>query len=153
MNIRSRDKQVFTQPRVLTADVACAKDEFVKIGSITCPAGQIWGIGYANNLGQQDSLGRAFFKPIDTVAAAMVGSLRVFRVDANDLPQDLVFEGHTSELTATVADRSTWRVLEDKNKQIKEDSKYDFYFQNDNAVVTLDVSASTMFIDGMRYMI
>ena len=51
MNIRSRDKQVFTQPRVLAADVSCVLNENTKIGSITCPAGQVWGIGYGANLG------------------------------------------------------------------------------------------------------
>ena len=100
-----------------------------------------------------DSLGRIYFAPVNAAAAAMKGSLRVYRVDANDIPLDLVFEGHTSELTSTVADRTTWRVLEDKNKQVKEDSKFVFYFKNDEATATLDVSASTLYVDGMRYML
>lgn len=151
---KSSNKHVYTPQDFNFADVLCPVGEFKEIGRFTCTVGQVMGMGYGANLGQQNSLGRIYFDPKITGAVAVEGEIRIMRYDSNDMPTGLVFAGHTSELRATLADRTTWRVFEDKNRQIKEDSQYRIFFKNmETADKTLTKADSKFYIDGMRYML
>jgi len=153
MKFRNQDKQTYTHTRVIKADVTLKDGDFVEIGREVCPAGQVWDMGYGANLGQQDSLGRMYFAPQIADGSAIEGELRIMRVDANNIPTGLVFSGHTSELTATVNDRTTQRVYDVKNMAIKENSQYVYYFKNDmGADKLMDKAKTKFYADGMRYM-
>lgn len=139
-------KHTILKQAVLKTSVSCPQNEYVRIGERKVLAGELLALGFSINSGQDSSLGRAYFDP-QAGAVDMNGTLRIYIHDASDIPKVQVFEGHTSELRANIADRRTWRVLEQRSEWVKENSRLVFFFKNDDATATMTAADSTLYFD------
>lgn len=148
----AENKHVFTKNIMLASQPTLSISRFTEIARRTIQAGELIAIGNSVDAGQNDSTGRIFAKLMDTTATPveMQGTVRIWVHDASDQPIYKVFEGHTSELSATQANRITWRVLPQGTVWAKENSSFVVSFKPDSVAGTtsiLDPADCIMFID------
>jgi hypothetical protein len=139
----------------VAADVLLVKDTWTQVGYISGKAGIGYVIGAGSLRGQSNAEGRLYAELIDTAAAQVNGEIKFELEDAAGVRQQVLFEGDIVALKTSATDRGQMRPFPMQPNTARpvpavQDQKIIMSIKCDDAAKTLDLSASTLIMDGTR---
>lgn len=149
----------FTEREVCSkGDVSLTAGVFTLIGEYIVKADEYIGIGRGSTSSQDDAIGRAFAKFVDSDAAAFTnGKLRIMLVSSQDMPigsKPVFLDVDLVALTTGENIPADRYVLPFDGTMLTKDKKIQFLIYNaGSAAVTLDASACKVLFDMSRALI
>ncbi len=133
------------------ADVVLTQLQWTKFGEYVCTAGEVVGVGRGKLTSMIDSIGRMFVNFNSAADTPITGlKMRIVYETAQDQPITVIGEYDVDILSLQANNRSAWYPFPDVGMGVSEDKKICIYVWTASAGVTIDVSESTMYIDGTR---
>jgi hypothetical protein len=136
------------------ATKAVSSSAYTKLGQWVVPAQNSYGMGYAEQSGQQNARGRLFIDIKDNAVAPGVnvdGMLRIMAIDANDAPigpnGGVIGEFRTETLRSGANDRTLQLPFPEHGLFLTEDNKFIFEFKADAGAPTIGQANSKALID------
>lgn len=134
---------------VLSADKVLAAGVFNELGVWGVPAQNLYGMGYAEQSGQQNARGRIGLDLKDNQAApaAIEGVFRIVAVDANDVPVGpnggVIAEFRTEDIR-TIGTRGDMIAFPEHGLFLSEDNKFKFLFKPDAAATVVKANSKAL---------
>lgn len=133
------------------ADVALTQLQWTKFGEYVCNAGEVVGVGRGKLTSMTDSIGRMYVRLCSAQNTPIRGlKMRIVYETAQDQPITVIGEYDVDILALQATNRADWYPFPDVNMGVSEDKKICIYIWTAGANNTVDVSESTMYIDGTR---
>jgi hypothetical protein len=131
------------------ASVACTAGQFNKLGEYQVQAGELVGLGFGDQSGQENAVGRLYMLLQTSAPAAIPGTVRIQAYTPQNRPLEILAEFRTEAISQNATDRTKQMPLAFNNIFLSEDKKIFLEF-NPDATATVAKANTTINMDITR---
>lgn len=137
---------------ISAATVACTAGQYNKLGEYQVQAGELVGLGFGEQSGQENATGRLYMLLQNATPAAVNGTVRLQAYTPQNRPLEILAEFRTEAISQNATDRTKQMPLPFNNIFLSEDKKIFLEFNPDstqtltraNCTINMDITRSVV---------